>query len=117
VLEAVRPASDVGTQAALSIQFYDGIAVREPVSLVKAELEQSGVFRSVDVRRARFAGADAVQVRATIPLDRVALSGLHELMYEFVSRKGLVLVGCFWKAGTPKPADVDAVLRSVRLAQ
>jgi hypothetical protein len=117
VLEAVRPASDVGTQAALSIQFYDGIAVKEPVSLVKAELERSGAFRSVDVRRARFAGADAVQVRATIPLDSGGLTGVHELMYEFVSRKGLVLIGCFWKVGTPKPADVNAVLRSVRLAR
>ena len=116
-LEVVDPSPAGGQGAYLTVQFYKGQRVTEPVSLVRAEFQQTDVFDDVSVRAAKLAGVRAVRARCALVMGAGAADRAELLVYELVGPKGLLVVSLAWSGNGPIPSTVRDIVASVRLAR
>jgi hypothetical protein len=112
VLQAVG-ASTAGDAIHFEVQHYPEQLVLDPVSLLRAQLRESGVFRHVQVASLRVAGVRAVNARLDLSLGAGTVA---EVMYEVVGSDGMLL---FVFAGADRAAvakQAKATMQTLELA-
>ena len=112
VLQAVSGPLD-GEPIQLAVQHYPEQLALDPVSLLRNQLRETGVFRHVRVGRVRVAGVQAVHAQLDLSLGAAKVA---ENMYEVIGPRGMLL---FVFAGTDRAAltkQAKATMRSLELA-
>ena len=114
VLQAIQMTDEGAPAVVFGLDSFPEQRVTEPVSLVRAQLRDAGVFDAVVVRAAKVAGRHAVKADCTLIVDEATSSGVEIVMYEFVGSHGGVVMVFAAPLGALPEQDIRAAVKSIR---
>ncbi len=116
-LKAIQLKDDGTAGVMLGVSSFPEQRVVEPVSLLRAELQQAEVFDTVVVRATKVAGRHAVRADCILITDEATTSGVEIRMYEFVGPRGAVALAFASPLGDLPEPDIRAAVKSVQFTR